>query len=414
MLRLAGNAVPLLALLASSLLLSCGGKVLIDAAPTHSSGGGRAADTSEPLPGTGGLGLVASSAAAGGICADGACAVPCAAPGTTACADGCVETSSDPKNCGHCGHDCLGATCEDGTCQPVTLAAGLSELTEMAVDSTSVYWTGSPDIQTGKASVMKVGLDGGTPVMLASGQDGPRGIAVDATSVYWVNSLSHTVMRIAIGGGTPQILASDSGLLDRIVVDAASVYWSAVSRPGVMKVAIGGGGSSELNVTRSTVADGVTVMPSMWGSPSGLALAANKLYWSAVAYPNGLQLVKLETLGGTATTLAQIQTFPSAIAADATSVYWVNSAGEVLKVALDGGTPITLASGQGGPLGIAIDATNIYWTAFYDQTVMKIAIDGGTPITLASGQAGPRSIVVDQTSVYWLNRSGGTVMKVAK
>src|SRR4051812_5277124 len=36
-----------------------------------------------------------------------------------------AQTSSDPHNCGACWHDCLGAGCTNGQCQPILLASQL-------------------------------------------------------------------------------------------------------------------------------------------------------------------------------------------------------------------------------------------------------------------------------------------------
>ena len=136
--------------------------------------GGRAGhDGSVGAGGQGGSGAVAGAASSGG------------AGGT------CGNTSSDPHNCGFCGHDCLGGACSAGTCMPVTLASNPFGSWGIAVDATAVYWT---NVSTG-GSVMKVGLSGGTPVTLAN-QDSPNAIAVDANAVYWANN-GGTVMKVA-------------------------------------------------------------------------------------------------------------------------------------------------------------------------------------------------------------------------
>jgi sugar lactone lactonase YvrE len=63
---------------------------------------------------------------------------------------------------------------------------------------------------------------------------------------------------------------------------------------------------------------------------------------------------------------------------DATSVYWTNAnSGTVMKVDTGGGTLTTLASGQGYSLGIPVDATSIYWVSTgnfgsSDGRVMKL------------------------------------------
>lgn len=74
-----------------------------------------------------------------------------------------------------------------------------------------------------------------------------------------------------------------------------------------------------------------------------------------------------------------------------------------MKMSPDGG-PVTVATGQNDPDGIVIDATSVYWCNAAG-TVMKEPLDGGAPVTIASGQDGPDNVAVDATSVYWTTSS---------
>jgi hypothetical protein len=64
----------------------------------------------------------------------------------------------------------------------VTLASGLFEPSGIAVDERNVYWASARD-----GTIRKVPIDGGATVTLATGQ-GARNVAVDATSVYWTGN----------------------------------------------------------------------------------------------------------------------------------------------------------------------------------------------------------------------------------
>src|SRR5262249_55506489 len=53
--------------------------------------------------------------------------------------------SSDPKNCGRCGHDCLGGTCIAGRCQPlILLDSQMSGI--LRVRAGTLYWASGEGI----------------------------------------------------------------------------------------------------------------------------------------------------------------------------------------------------------------------------------------------------------------------------
>lgn len=238
-----------------------------------------------------------------------------------------------------------------GTITTINASPGIAM--DIAVNDTGIYWIdgGIPDVR-----LKKSGLTGNTISTLASNLLNVFSIALDSSNVFWGNY--ETVNKVGIAGGTPSQIASGLAGAYNVALDSANVYWTEQSSSGSLK--------------------------------------------------------KMVKSGGTVTTLVSSGLyFPSYIAVDAVSVYFIDSGSIIKKVGINGGTVATLASGLDQPRDITVDSTSVYWTEYNSGTVKKIGLDGGAVTILASGLNGPDGIAVDSTSVYWAEEGSGTIKKMA-
>jgi len=90
--------------------------------PGQTSCAGTCVDTSTDPANCGSCG---NACPQGATCEGGACIVVDCFPPNEMCGDQCVDTSSDEANCGACGNACAaGETCESGVCTPPPTCSG--------------------------------------------------------------------------------------------------------------------------------------------------------------------------------------------------------------------------------------------------------------------------------------------------
>lgn len=141
---------------------------------------------------------------------------------------------------------------------------------------------------------------------------------------------------------------------------------------------------------------------------AGMAADTTSVYW-VEKRTNG-QVMKASLSTGRAQVLASGRENPSAVTTDATFVYWVEDDKAIFKMPVNGGSITSLASGLSGIGQLVTDGAELFWTQ--GGSILHMPVQGGTPAILyTTALAGP--LAVDGHHLYWM-QPGGTIVKAAR
>ncbi len=362
-------------------------------------------------------GSAACNASAGSY----ACGISCVAS-YTHCATSCVDLQKDAKNCGSCGHDCIGGTCSAGTCQRWTVAKtsgnalsawlnGPQEIrAQMATDGKYVAWI---DPSQG---ILEVPITGGTVTTLSAS---PRssttigGLAIAGGVVAWtvVDSSNGTAVwtaketDLAGNTGTVAATADNAPFPDNLALNSTGTAAYFVSYPGtstpqayLYKCDLG-------TKTCSTI-EAVTTATT--GAPNDVIVVGSKIYWtdSANASVWGVDFSQ----GPPAAIATGLASAPYSLTANSAYLYWggveLTDASDRIftigRAALTNPMPApVLVPDDTAPLtGMATDGTNIYLNM--GATLDYVPAASGTPVRSIPGAA-PQAMAVAGGAVYWLD-----------
>jgi hypothetical protein len=357
------------------------------------------------------------------FCAGGKAAPACSAGSLSDCgypAACTADLSSDPLNCGRCGHDCMGLTCSGGVCQPQALSFGSGghSATDWVSDNTYIY--ASQCVGQAVFRLPVGGLPNTTaPTLYASGQSCPLGIAIDSSNVYWlVNGdasvwsapISGTGTAVQIGTYGQQWFTPSPDPWHALASDASSLYFAVSPSNGSGGYTFGyvfsipkTGGVARVLVNDSFVIGGT------------VAVDVNDVYFASQDGSNDGQLRSVPKAGvgdGGASTL--LATFTGEPLLDvivlSDGIYVAGVFQHIWRVPFGGGTPAVVYDGGAfaAPRMLGSDGTTMFWTDFYNGQVGSVALAGGYAQRVSLQPTEADRILVDANSVYFTssNMSG--------
>jgi hypothetical protein len=341
------------------------------------------------------------------------------APGSDGAACDPTTVSSDPVNCGACGHDCRGATCARGLCNPGVVTTYAGPITSLAVESDRMTFT--TGLTDGGNSVLTCPVDGcnGAPTVLASGQSQPKNVRVDGDTVYWVDAPTlNRVMTCDRAACTPTVFYQGQPLtltIDIAVDDAHEVYVlvddESVTTTHIERCVASG-------CSADAGANDYIDVPSC--APQNLVYDQGALYFS-----NGYEQGECTngalyqvSVAGTPQPKKLLTSLNESVrvAGDPSGIY-AASFDSITKFAFPtlSPTPIADLGQQATTVELAGDGSNVYWLEA-SGFVRRAPATGGDAFVIADQQTTPHAVALDDTYVYWVTSTAGgdVVLRAAK
>ena len=308
----------------------------------------------------------------------------------TQCGGTCTDLTSDPNNCGGCGHNCPSGTCVASRCAAIRLVEGEPTILRIEVGATDVFYLERDTVAT---RVMKVPIAGGEPVMLANlnAMKATGELAVAADHIYWSTSTGD-IFSAPIAGGTGQLLNPGHEELSPWGLLAHDGFLYFANDKGVHKLSTSTGtdalllndsdsfGFGSIVAVESNLLYGlnsraintvgveggaVTSAISEWIDIVGMTVAAGRLFWSGIPANGAAPVLSTRAALGGAETVVASNVRSRELAVDETHIYYTTPF--VHRVSISGGGSEQIG---GSGWNLRVDAQNIYWSE--DHAILKL------------------------------------------
>jgi hypothetical protein len=294
-----------------------------------------------------------------------------------------VNTSTNSRNCGACGHDCLGASCMQGYCASTTGARG--DGLQHAMAAGVAYATNTNALPPSDYYIGRLTNQGTIYEQIASGNGAPGGVLADANYVYFaISGTPSTVYRkahTASATAAPEVLFQTASFPAWMVIRSGTLYW-------------------------------------MTGD-----------YLNATVYKRAMNAPAMD-LGTQITTVGEPRV--SSFVATSTTLYWMvqtNTANTLRELSLTATVASDVPNAPNPGLGMAVpplhaDANRVYWGGVGNQAGVYAYYAGGSVVRLSdlSAQQVYADPLSDQlyfgdpsnfTPLYRMSRNGGTPVEIS-
>jgi hypothetical protein len=258
--------------------------------------------------------------------------------------------------------------------------------------------------------IVRVPKNGGPPTVLRRSQLIGH-VLVDEKFVYWTEG--------EIGAWKMMRWSKSTGAIDSVA--AGSLRGSLARTPDGFLVDIFDEGLFALPDGKEARA----LVPGKY-RVSELAVAGDDLYWTEYGPSNSTAILTMPRAGGASHVLACGQPVASLLTVAGQDLVWANlnvppiGTAQIVALPREGGVPRVLVDVPGHPLALAADATSLYWVQDGPDgyRLFRASIGGGAPARVGTAPARPMHrdnrdrVALDQTHVYWNARE--SVARVAK
>jgi hypothetical protein len=271
---------------------------------------------------------------------------------------GCTQTVTDSKNCGRCGHDCLGGSCVSSKCQPGVVVDSQPGVFGVAITKDEVFWS-TPD-----GLISKKPRAGGAVQVIATSQVNPQHVTTTLTHVYWASEGTGTIRRAPLDGGTVETALDSLSAPTGVSLAADRIYWTELD-----------GGLGLFNADAGTRTYYFSGLPGL-GDIDTVAnsTTGDAIYWAGAAegpFPSGIY--RRSGLAGGAGNSIEAPTPVGLSIVESVFYFSTPSTGEISK-GTDGKPREVIVSGQDKPMGVAADSTAVYWAEMGKGRVMVLAL----------------------------------------